>query len=229
MDLSRIQVAANELFAAGAIDVNPQTVGYRSAFVGAVLARIPGVVVETNPRRAHLAPSAEKELNVRPHGSAQRPRRFALVGCVKTKLSGVHAARDLYVSPLFLRRQAYVEAAGLAWFVLSAEHGLLEPSTRISWYDRTLNRMTSRERAEWGERVLAQLVEVVGDLSGVTFEVHAGSRYLEPIARGLEAAGALVDAPTASLPLGSQLAWYDAHRVARTSAASRTLGTADGR
>jgi hypothetical protein len=140
--------------------------------------------------------------------------RIALVGCVKKKREGTHPARDLYVSPLFAKRRAHVEAAGMPWFILSAEHGLVDPATRIAWYDRTLNTMSAEERRAWGERVLRQLREQVGDLRGITFELHAGARYVDAIAEGLRAAGATIKLPTAGLSLGRQLAWYGQDRGA---------------
>jgi hypothetical protein len=103
-------------------------------------------------------------------------RRIALVGCVKTKRHGEHEARDLYVSPLFRKRRAYVEAAGMPWYILSAEHGLQAPASKLRDYERTLDAMMSAERRAWGQRVIAQLEEELGDLAGLVFEVHAGSR-----------------------------------------------------
>jgi len=49
-----IQEAIDRLFRHGEIEVSVPSVGYRSAFVGAVLATLPGVATETNPRRARL-------------------------------------------------------------------------------------------------------------------------------------------------------------------------------
>jgi hypothetical protein len=61
-------------------------------------------------------------------------------------------------------------------------------------------------------RVIAQLEEELGDLAGIVFEVHAGSRYVEAIAQGLRSRGAEVDVPTAGLGLGRQLSWYGRRR-----------------
>lgn len=141
--------------------------------------------------------------------------RIALVGCVKSKRPGTHPARDLYISPLFTKRRAYVEAAGLPWWVLSAKHGLVAPNLPIHHYDQTLNRMGIAERRAWGERVLDQLRRELGDLGRYTVEIHAGSRYVDAIAPGLAEAGARIVVPTAHLGLGQQLAFYDKERRAR--------------
>ena len=55
-----------------------------------------------------------------------------LVACVKEKLAAPAAARDLYVSPLFKKEREYAERAGLPWFILSAEHGLVAPDEAAS-------------------------------------------------------------------------------------------------
>jgi hypothetical protein len=134
--------------------------------------------------------------------------RIALVGCVKTKRKGTYPARDLYVSPLFRKRRAFVEAAGPRWWILSAAYGLVAPETRLRDYERTLNAMGAAERREWGRRVLEALRTDLGDVGQHSFEIHAGSHYVNAIAPGLRAAGATVDVPTAGLALGRQLAWY---------------------
>jgi hypothetical protein len=53
--------------------------------------------------------------------------RVGLVGCVKTKQPRVAPAQELYTSPLFRRRRAWVERTCDRWFILSAKHGLVEP------------------------------------------------------------------------------------------------------
>ena len=136
------------------------------------------------------------------------PPRIALVGCVKTKRQGTHEAKDLYVSPLFVRRRAYVERLGLPWFILSAAHGLVAPEERLHDYERTLNRMTAGERRAWGERVIEDLRTRLGDLAGLVVEVHAGSHYVKAVEAGLRASGATIVVPTAHLGLGEELAWY---------------------
>jgi hypothetical protein len=52
-----------------------------------------------------------------------------LIGCVKKKADTARPARELYTSPLFTRRRAYAEAAGVPWFILSSQWGLVAPRT----------------------------------------------------------------------------------------------------
>lgn len=136
------------------------------------------------------------------------PRRIALVGCVKSKRNGTFRARDLYVSALFRKRRAYVEAAGLRWWILSAKHGLVRPDEPLAKYDETLNDMSSIERHAWGEQVLDQLRRELPNLDGWTIEIHAGARYVDAIRPGLLEQGARVMVPTAGKGLGEQLAFY---------------------
>ena len=138
-----------------------------------------------------------------------RTERVILVGCVKQKHpTGTYPARDLYTSPLFRKRRAYAEAAGRPWFILSAEHGLVDPDAPLTYYDKTLNMMGVVERRAWGNRVLRQLGERFGPLHGITFEIHAGARYVAAIEAGLELAGARIDIPMKGRGLGQQLQWY---------------------
>ena len=56
----------------------------------------------------------------------------ALVSCVSMKRSTPCQARDLYVSPWFLKARAYVEAGKSPWFILSAEYGLVRPDRVVA-------------------------------------------------------------------------------------------------
>jgi hypothetical protein len=52
-----VQDALDRLFRDGEIVVSVESVGYRSAFIGAVLGTLPDVEVLTGPRRVRLKPS----------------------------------------------------------------------------------------------------------------------------------------------------------------------------
>jgi hypothetical protein len=49
-----VQEAIDELLEKGEIEISVKTVGYRSAFIGAVLATLPGAAALTSPRRVQL-------------------------------------------------------------------------------------------------------------------------------------------------------------------------------
>lgn len=135
--------------------------------------------------------------------------RVGLVGCVKKKLGQPAPAAELYVSPLFRLRREYVERRCDKWLILSALHGVLDPTTVIEPYDVTLTRMGVRERRAWSREVRADLRGRLEDLGACTFEIHAGAAYADHgLVDGLHEGGASVELPVAGLRMGEQLAWY---------------------
>lgn len=138
-----------------------------------------------------------------------RANRIGLVGCVKQKLGYAAPAADLYVSPLFRGRRAYVGRSCGKWLVLSALHGAVRPDVILEPYDVTLNDASRAERRAWAAKVLRQLEETVGSCAGLTFEIHAGANYTDyGLMSGLRSRGATVELPAAGLSLGRQLAFY---------------------
>ena len=135
--------------------------------------------------------------------------RVGLVGCVRQQAARRAEAQDLFVSPLFRGRRAYVERTCARWYVLSALHGLVAPDESLAPYDLKLKSLSQAERRAWSERVLTQLEAELGDLSEHTFEIHAGASYTnEGLVRGLRARGAAVELPAAGLGEAQELAFY---------------------
>jgi hypothetical protein len=141
-------------------------------------------------------------------GEAPDRVEVVLVGCVKSKLGRPAQARDLYTSALFRKARAYAEATGVGWFVLSAEHGLVEPEQVIEPYELHLSSTSRAYRTEWGRRVVHDLQANLGDLRSKVIEVHAGKAYVDAVLEGLVEAGATVVEPLAGLTMGERLAWY---------------------
>lgn len=52
-----VQDALDRLVAEGEVEISVESVGYRSAFIGAVLATVPGAITKTGPRRVRLRES----------------------------------------------------------------------------------------------------------------------------------------------------------------------------
>jgi hypothetical protein len=127
----------------------------------------------------------------------------ALVSCVKAKRSVSSPARDLYTSALFRAMRRYAEAQADAWFILSAEHGLVHPEQVLDPYERTLNKMTTAERRVWAQRVQQSLLTELPAPSNVV--ILAGLRYREFVVPFLREHGFLVTIPLAGLRLGHQL------------------------
>jgi uncharacterized HhH-GPD family protein len=135
--------------------------------------------------------------------------RVGLVGCVKSKQPRPAPARDLYTSALFRGRRAFVESTCDQWFILSAKHGLLAPDELIEPYDVRLADKPDHERQRWSRQVVADLERRLGDLSALTFEIHAGAAYRDNgVSAGLRARGATVENPVEGLNQGQQLAFY---------------------
>ena len=132
-----------------------------------------------------------------------------LLGCVKTKAPEASPARDLYRSALFERRRRYAESSGQPWYILSAEHGLLDPGAIVEPYDTYLADQGADYRQAWGEWVGAKLAKVRESIAGLVIEVHADAAYVEAIREALSRRGAVLLTPLAGLRRGEQLAWYD--------------------
>jgi len=128
---------------------------------------------------------------------------IALVSCVKAKRPAPSPAHDLYTSHLFRALRGYAEAIADRWYILSAEHGLVDPDRILAPYDRTLNKMPKRERDAWAERVRHQISEEVPD--GAEIVILAGARYREGLEEPLRELGFTVTVPLEGLPIGKQL------------------------
>jgi hypothetical protein len=135
--------------------------------------------------------------------------RIVLVSCVKTKRKSPVAAEDMYISQWFMGARRYAEQNADAWFILSAEHGVLRPDQIISPYERTLKTMSKRDRVAWSERVRRQLLELVP--AGAVVVVLAGDLYREGIIPFLENHGFTVEVPMVGLKFGQQLRWLKEH------------------
>lgn len=133
--------------------------------------------------------------------------RIFLVQCVSTKQSRRVAAKDLYTSALFTKSRAYVEKLGGAWYILSAEHGLLDPEAPTDPYDKTLKNMPVRERRAWAEMVIGQMEERLPDAQEVV--LLAGIRYQEGLVGWLRGRYPRVSDPMAGLGFGQRMQWLD--------------------
>jgi hypothetical protein len=101
-------------------------------------------------------------------------KKVAFIGCSKKKRSSPCEAREMYRGSLFLKSLEYCMREGFLVYILSAEYGLLEPSTIITPYEKTMNKMTQQEKKEWSMRVLSRVKEnkIEGD-----FHFFCGKNY----------------------------------------------------
>ena len=125
-----------------------------------------------------------------------------LVACCGPKLNKPAPAADLYVSSLFKKARTYAERRR-RWFILSALHGLLDPTEVIAPYDVTLKKMPAQKRREWGQKVREQM-ETAG-LIGLPLIALAGADYVKP----LTDAGLTITQPMKGKSIGKQLQWLN--------------------
>jgi len=185
----------------------------RAGFIATRRGMLPERIAFVRSRPADPAPaSPPSRLSESPDREAGRPLEppadVVLVGCVKTKADTERPARELYRSPLFQRRLRYAEQTGKPWYILSAEHGLLDPEALTEPYDGYLADQDEDYRRAWGEWVAAKLRRQLGDLRGRVIEIHASSTYAHAVEDPLRRRGAVVVHPMAGLRQGEQLAWY---------------------
>lgn len=144
---------------------------------------------------------------------------FAIVGCSKMKATPEPfdpwiPARELYISDLFKKRVAHVESRSIPWFVVSAKSGLVTPGTPLRPYDETLSEKDPIDVAAWHLSVASRLIDElyysweIKDFKSIEVEIHAGSRYSQPLDKILEMFGAKVTKPVAGMGIGEQLAYY---------------------
>ena len=72
VDIASVQAAADRLYAEGAITIDVATVGYRSAFIGAILAALPGTRVSLRPRRVRAHRPTDSDRRVLDYGPIAR-------------------------------------------------------------------------------------------------------------------------------------------------------------
>ena len=142
-----------------------------------------------------------------------RTRNVVLVGCVKSKRRNGAPAKDLYTSDYFFKMRTYAEATGAPWFILSAEHGLVDPEDWLEPYERYLPDTSREYRRAWGQKVAAQLEQAMGSLAGSVIDVHAGATYVESLAGALDEHGAEVVDQLQGLSFGRRLSWYLRHET----------------
>lgn len=126
-----------------------------------------------------------------------------LVSCVGKKRNKPCPAKDLYISDWFQKARGLVERLGVRWFILSAEHGLVEPEQVLTPYEKTLNAMGVNERRAWASDLLAKLTT----LSTPSFTFLAGQRYREFLIGPLQECGYKIQVPMEGLRIGEQLGW----------------------
>ncbi len=114
------------------------------------------------------------------------------LGHLDDRLGVPAPARDAFRDLEFRRARRAAELSGARWFVLSADHGLLEPTDWMSPEDTFDATTQPRHRAAWAAWVVARLEALVGTLDDLVVQVEA------PDEMGLPVISALLDAGAAA-------------------------------
>jgi hypothetical protein len=171
------------------------------------------------PRGSRARTSVVPEAQLR-----QSEADLILLGCVAQKQTQPAPARDLYTSPLWVKRRNYAERSGKPWMILSAEHGLLEPDRVIAPYDRYLDSQPREYRAQWSRTTADEVISAARRIDAQTIEFHAGSAYLDHgLVSTLQRAGFTVIWPLKGYRIGEQLSWYSNLRGSSTPAAANRV------
>lgn len=143
-----------------------------------------------------------------------------LIGCTKLKRAERATARDLYdPSDLFRRRRDYAEGSGKPWAILSAAHGVIEPTFELEPYDFTIGerRRADGHARQWAIGAVQACFRLAGREPSIEFgtpalvvEVHAGIDYVRTLELGTAAFGGIVrlEHPVRGLGIGDQKRHY---------------------
>lgn len=157
---------------------------------------------------------ATKKVHVRTvppsQGKVDWSSSLVLVSCTKAKTTRRAPAQDLYSSPAFLMKKRLIQRCNAEWMILSAKHGLVEPTTAIQPYDQTLTTMGMAARRQWANGLLPDLLARARRYGSVV--LLAGDKYAEHLIGPLTDAGIDVNRPMAGLRQGEQLQWLAARQ-----------------
>lgn len=134
------------------------------------------------------------------------PLRICLVGCGAQKQPQPAPAGQLYTGALFRLSKLYASRKASYWYVVSAEHGLLEPERVIAPYDTKLpGRYAARER--WARGVVDALMAKHPNRE-LHVTILAGNAYATPLELDLRRSPDVeVWRPLQGLGIGQQKRW----------------------
>lgn len=147
-------------------------------------------------------------------------RKIALVSCVSQKQTEPMEAQALYISDWFKKASEYARRKADAWYILSAEHGLVEPTQVIAPYDKTLHGAPRDQQRAWAERVMTQLQRVLKQDDYVV--LLAGKDYRRDLYPALAMLGYQVSAPMGNMGIGKQKRWLMDQVAADAAGANAT-------
>ena len=134
-------------------------------------------------------------------------RILALISCTKKKADRRCSARELYsASPFFRKALSVAEAVSDKVYVLSAKHGLVDLSERLSPYEKTLSGAPRKIQKDWAEKVYASLKRSRPYREAGTILWFAGMDYRRYLIEKVRVDGKRSVVPLEGLPQGAQRA-----------------------
>ena len=112
-------------------------------------------------------------------------KKIALLACSKSKKGKdqpeeLFRAEDIYTGNSFRKSLDKVRKEDFDdYFIISAKHHLLKKDQMISYYDKTLYKMSAKECKEWAEIVYSQLKKELVNLDEIEFYIFGGEKYYE--------------------------------------------------
>jgi len=146
-------------------------------------------------------------------------RTLTIVGCGDMKASTACPAAYLYLSTLFRLAREYAEVVGNDWLIMSARHGLVEPTRVLEPYDYTI---TGKGKDVWWalrHRIQADFAGYVLDhkditsgrkVSGLRVIALVGKTYADILkTTGMRD---IIEFPLDGLQIGERQAWLKRKR-----------------
>jgi len=141
--------------------------------------------------------------------------RVGLLECGNKKLPAKAKAKDLYISPYFLKGREYVERCYDKWFILSSKHRLLNPETEIEPYNETLKEKSATERRRWSVEIFSQIKKELTEPEKHELFFHAGKEYRQYLIPFCEKAGYKCHIPMKGKRIGEQQQIYNEYNEKR--------------
>lgn len=133
--------------------------------------------------------------------------KIGFISCTKKKVSYKCQAENLYsLSSNFRYALKYCQGNYDKHFILSAKHGLLQPTDEIEPYDVTLNGASKAVILNWSESVLQQIISTISPGDDLFF--HAGENYLKFLLPGLQGKGFTCTRPLKGVTMFDTPKWY---------------------
>jgi hypothetical protein len=127
-----------------------------------------------------------------------------IVGAGSPKRDSPTRAAELYTGPLFQAARRWAEACTDDWVILSAQHGLVEPSQILAPYSKDLKEMSLMERVQWGRLVADAILQRYSRVP-VQVNIVAGEKHIELIEPHYPPR---LHCPVRGLNMGERIGWF---------------------